>query len=168
MVGASHSQSFEPAPEIVRPEVFLFTPWRGHGVVCDAFGMPSDKYENSGRGRRDADGSVVLEHEARFESGVVNCFEWRLDPDAGESIRARDLKTGAELKGAMTAHGFQWEFPAMVRTPLGVRRCRVQVDYRILSPTEASSTSTVTLLGVTVGTASAHIRHLDPREVSEA
>ena len=148
----------------MRPEEFLFPPWRGHGVVCDAFGLPSDKYENFGRGRREPDGAVVIEHNAKFESGVLNSFEWRFDAGDGNTIRAHDLKAGAELNGEMTAHGFRWQFPAIVKTPLGVRRCRVDVDYRILSATEVSSTSTITLLGVTIATGSAHIRHLGPHE----
>jgi hypothetical protein len=165
MSGARQNRNAKaPANSGVRPEEFLFTPWRGHGLVCDAFGLPSDRYENAGRGRRESDGSTVIEHSAHFESGIVNDFEWRFEPNTGEAIAARDLKTGAELRGALTPYGFRWSFPATFKTPLGIRRCRVEVDYRLKSPTEATSSVTITFLGVTVGTGSAHLRHVGPHE----
>jgi hypothetical protein len=129
-------------------------------VVCDAFGLPADKYEINGQGRREADGSVVLEQVAVFESGLENRFQWKITPSPGDQIVARDLISEREARGEVTSRGFRWSFPAEHQTPFGVRRCRLDIDYVLVSPSEASSVVTVTFLGVTVGTASCHIRHL--------
>jgi hypothetical protein len=143
----------------IRPEVFLYPAWRGTGLVCDAFGLPSDRYEVRGQGRTEEDGAVIIEHRAEFESGLVNHFQWRMAPANGDIILARDLLKGIEAKGRMTGHGFMWAFRAEGHTPFGRRRCRVEMDYRLLSAQEATANITLSLLGVTVATGASHIRH---------
>jgi hypothetical protein len=166
MLGAFDLQDPRPGGESVggtdlsiRPEVFLYPPWHGTGLICDAFGLPSDRYEVRGHGRTEADGAVVIEHRAEFASGIVNAYEWRFGAAQGDLVYARDQLNGIEAKGRMTARGFRWMFIAIGHTPFGRRRCRVEIDYRMLSPQEAASTITLSLLGVTVATGSSHIRH---------
>lgn len=142
----------------IRPEIFLYPPWRGSGVLCDAFGIPSDRYELEGHGRTE-DGVVVIVHHVRRDSGLISEFEWKFAPAQGDLILARDLITGAEARGRMGRAGFRWAFPARNHTPFGVRRTRVEVVYRLISPHEATSAITLSLFGVTVGTASACFRH---------
>ena len=144
-----------------RPEVFLFPPWRGQGVTCDAFGIQRDKYELSGGGRLDADGSVIIDYVVAFDGGLTNVHAWKIKPDTGEQIFARDLVSGEEAKGRTTPRGFYWATRAPIRTAFGTRVCRVELSYEIIGAHEAVSTVTAALLGVTVATASAHLRHLD-------
>lgn len=151
----------EERPETgVRPDDFLFPPWRGHGVFCDAFGLPREKYEVHGQGRREADGSVVIEYNTVLDSGLANGFEWVFSWEGPDRFRARDLKTGQTARGFLTPDGFRWEYMLVHKTPLGLRRCRVDVDYAVTQPGEASAAVTISLMGVTVGSASSHIRHV--------
>jgi hypothetical protein len=149
------------APGWNRPEVFLFPPWRGSGVTCDAFGIQRDKYEVSGSGRLDADGVTVIDYVVAFDSGLTNVHAWRIKADTGEQIMARDLMTGEDAKGRCTPRGFYWATRAPLRTAFGTRVCRVELSYEILGAHEAISAVTAAFLGVTVATASAHLRHLD-------
>jgi hypothetical protein len=143
----------------IRPEVFLYPPWRGSGVLCDAFGIPCDRYELHGGGRTEPDGAVVISHHVRRDSGLDSHFEWRFAPACGDEILADDLVTGTEARGRMGRDGFRWTFHANNHTPFGVRRTRVEAVYRLISPHEATSALTLSLFGVTVGTASACLRH---------
>ncbi|HEY3812281.1 MAG TPA: hypothetical protein VGL66_03575 [Caulobacteraceae bacterium] len=149
------------APGWNRPEIFLFPPWRGSGVTCDAFGIQRDKYEVSGGGRADTDGAVIIDYVVAFGSGLTNVHAWRIKPDTGEQIVAYDLMSGEDAKGRTTPRGFYWATRAPIRTAFGTRVCRVELAYEILSAHEGISTVTAALLGVTVATASAHLRHLD-------
>jgi hypothetical protein len=144
----------------IRPEVFFFPPWRGRGLICDAFGIPSEAYDLHGQGRIDTDGAVVIEHVAEFDSGLVNTFQWKMAPAQGDLVLGRDVATGTEARGRMTAQGFRWTFLAMTRTAFGLRRCRAEIVYRMVNPHETSSSITCTFLGVTVATGSAHIHHV--------
>ena len=149
------------APGWNRPEVFLFAPWRGTGVTCDAFGIQRDKYEVSGSGRHDADGSVIIDYVVAFSGGLTNVHALKIKPDTGEQIIAHDLISGEDAKGRTTARGFYWATRAPLRTAFGTRVCRVELVYEILGANEAISTVTAAFLGVTVATASAHLRRVD-------
>ncbi|HWE44862.1 MAG TPA: hypothetical protein VG407_02450 [Caulobacteraceae bacterium] len=153
--------SIAKAPGWNRPETFLFPPWRGSGVTCDAFGIQRDKYEVSGGGRIDEDGSAVIDYVVAFASGLTNTHAWKIKPDTGDQIFARDLMSGEDARGRITPIGFYWITRAPIRTAFGTRLCKVEVSYEILSASEAISTVTAALLGVTVATASAHLRYLD-------
>lgn len=150
-----------------RPEVFLYPAWRGHGVYCDAFGMPSGKYEVWGQGRRkdpnqdgapDA-GCVIIDYLTRLDTGVENAFEWAIRTNQGPRFRAHDRLSGQEARGMITPTGFSWTYKLLHRTPFGVRRCTVEAVFEVRG-TEASTSTTLSLMGVTVGTSSSHIRHL--------
>jgi hypothetical protein len=148
------------APTGNRPEVFLYPAWKGAGVTCDAFGIQRDRYEVSGGGRRDPDGSAIIDYVVALESGLTNVHAWKFRPDTGDQIIARDLVSGEEIRGRVTATGFHWSTHAPMKTPFGVRRCRIDLAYDIKG-SEAQSAVTVSFLGVTVATASACLRHLD-------
>jgi hypothetical protein len=143
-----------------RPEIFLYPPWRGSGVVCDAFGLQRDKYEVHGEGRIGDDGAVIIDYTVAFGSGLTNVHAWRIKPDTGEQVVALDLNSGVEARGRVTAKGFYWATKAKMHTAFGLRQCQVELAYDILGPHECATSSTIAFLGVTVATARAHIRHL--------
>lgn len=150
----------EPAPSHwVRPEQFLFPPWRGSGVYCDAFGLPAGKYETWGAGRREGD-LVVIDFDTLLDVGVANHLEWELAPNDTAELSLRDRISGQHATGALTADGFGWEWKLMHKTPLGLRRCEVVSRFELTGPNTAVTHTTLSLLGVAVGSSSSHIRHL--------
>jgi hypothetical protein len=142
------------------PAVCLFAPWRGLGVACDSFGLPRDKYEVHGGGRLDEDGATIIDWTVAFENGHTNVHAWKFASDTGEEVIATDLLTGVEARGRVTPQGFYWVTCARMKTPLGMRMCRVELSYTILSADEARTSVTIDFLGVTVATANAHISKL--------
>lgn len=155
---ASAPQS--PVDPAARPEVFLFPSWRGQGIYCDAFGVPNGRYEIWGHGETQADGSVVIEMNTRLDIGTSNHFEWVISPSSELRFPLYDRVTGQQASGVITATGFGWSWNLLHRTPLGVRRCRVEGMFNLRGPAEASTSTTMTLWGVAVGSSSSHIRHL--------
>ena len=142
------------------PDAFFVKPWRGNGVICDAFGIARGRYQQWGHSRIDEDGGLILEQTSTFESGLVNVFEWKILSSADGKIRARDLKTGKEARGERTTNGFLWRYKSMALTPFGRRKCQFSVLYSQNGLHEASNSTTISFLGVTVKTASAHFHHV--------
>jgi hypothetical protein len=164
MLGSFDLQDLPRAPRgagglAIRPEVFLYPAWSGTGLLCDAFGIPKERYELHGAGHTEDDGTVVIEYESGFDSGIVNIYSWAFRQEPGDLLYAYDRLNGIEAKGRTTADGWRWTFFAIGHTPFGRRRCRVEVAYRVLSPHEATSAVTLSMFGVTVGTGSTHIKH---------
>src|SRR3569833_2132126 len=151
---------YEPAPAAwVRPERFLFPPWRGSGIYYDAFSLPAGKYEVWGAGRREGD-LVVIDFDTRLDVGISNHFEWEFAPGDAAELSLRDRVSGQEATGEMTADGFGWEWKLLHKTPLGLRRCQVVSQIELTGQTSAVTHTTLSLLGVPVGSSSSHIRHL--------
>ncbi|MBS0297590.1 MAG: hypothetical protein JSR45_14875 [Proteobacteria bacterium] len=142
----------------MRPEQFLFPPWRGSGVYCDAFGLPAGKYQVWGQGRREAD-LVVIDFDTLLDVGVANHFEWVFAPGDGLELRFSDRVSGQEATGQVTAEGFGWEWKLLHKTPLGLRRCQVSARFELTGPNSAVTSTTISLWGVSVGSSSSHIRH---------
>jgi hypothetical protein len=157
--------STPPAPastegDARRPQHFFDQPWQGTAVTCDAFGLPRDRAELSYNPHRASDGSTLIDHRVVYESGVVNTFQWRILPSRGEQVAARDQLSGREARGCLTREGFRWSFQCLHKTAFGVRRCRTEVIYTRLSPTDGETSVTITFLGVTVGTAAGRLRRV--------
>lgn len=134
-----------------RPEVFLFAPWEGKGVICDAFGIRYDDYRVDGCGVTDADGMPCIHYNITFGRNGVSRHVWRVRRDTGRKIVADDIITGAVARGLVTENGFFWGAPARIRTPLGVRRAHVEIAYAVRADGDADTDVTVRLWGVTVG-----------------
>lgn len=156
---AARTEEVRPDAIAVRPEAFLFPAWRGHGVYCDAFGLPAGKYESWGEGRREDDGTVVLDFHTRLDTGVENHFAWAVAPEQGKRFRLIDRISGQESRGDMCERGFTWSWSHIHATPLGLRRCRVRAVYTLIGSDEASTDVTISLFGVMVGSSASHIRH---------
>src|SRR3569833_1453716 len=122
---------YEPAPAAwVRPERFLFPPWRGCGSYYDAFSLPAGKYEVWGAGRREGD-LVVIDFDTRLDVGISNHFAWEFAPGDAAELRLRGRVSGQEVS-----------------------------HFELTGPTSAVTHTTLSLLGVPVGSSSSHIRHL--------
>ncbi len=143
------------------PDTFFVSPWKGTGVHCDAFGMVQGRYESHGKGRRDADGSLVLEQTLTFDSGAVVEFEWKIVSSARGKVKARDLRSGTDAIGETTRNGFLWRYKTRAGTPLGRRLCSVSILYVQTGPHQASNSSTINFMGVTVASATAHFHHVN-------
>ncbi|HWE45719.1 MAG TPA: hypothetical protein VG407_06790 [Caulobacteraceae bacterium] len=163
MLGSFDFPENRRAPEgaglCIRPEVFLYPAWSGTGLLCDAFGIPREEYALHGAGHTEDDGTIVIEYESGFNGGIVNSYSWAFRKEPGDLLYAYDRLNGIEAKGRMTVHGWRWSFFAVGHTPFGRRRCKVEIAYRVVSPHEATSAVTLSMLGVTVGTGSTHIKH---------
>jgi hypothetical protein len=79
----------------LEPERYFEGRTRSFGVFEDPFGNPTGRFAVDGTGRREADGTLVLEQRVRLEDGETFLRHWRLRPLGGGRYEA----SGPALRG---------------------------------------------------------------------
>jgi hypothetical protein len=79
----------------LHPEAWFEGRTRSFGVFENPFGNPTGRFAVDGTGRREADGTLVLEQRVRLEDGETFLRHWRLRPLGGGRYEA----SGPALRG---------------------------------------------------------------------
>ncbi len=98
-VAAAASRDGRAVDATFRPELYFAGATRSTGVETDAFGSPIDRINGRPRGRRERDGSTVLDQTIRFGDGTIRERRWRMNRTGPDAIEV----TGTDVVGV--AHG---------------------------------------------------------------